>query len=346
MQRSLLLAALGIGGYLTYRALKPKFDFTDKHVVITGGTRGLGLVLARALADRGARLSVCSRGIEEVERAGRELAERGTRVFAAPCDVTERDQVRTFAADARRHNGPIDVLINNAGVIQVGPWGEMRDEDFEQSLRTHFWASLSMIREVLPEMTTRRAGRIVNISSIGGKIAVPHLLPYSVGKFALAGLSDGLRAEVARHGIVVTTVCPGLMRTGSHVNAQFKGRHTAEYAWFALGDSIPGLSVDAESAARAILTGCARGDAEVIVGLPAKVAILARALCPNLMAGALEAANRWVLPDAGGIGAEVASGLESRGALPAFVTTLTDRAAVANNELPAGHGVPIPSPRM
>jgi short-subunit dehydrogenase len=341
MNRSLMLAALGVGGYLAYRALKPRYDFRGKHALVTGGSRGLGLVLARQLAGAGARLTICSRDHEELARAEDELTERGARVVAVECDVTDRGRVRELVAVARQRNGPIDVLINNAGVIRVGPVEEMREEEFEQSLLVHFRAPLYAVLEVLPEMRARHTGRIVNISSIGGKVAVPHLLPYSVGKFALVGFSDGLRAEVAKDGVVVTTVCPGLMRTGSHLNAEFKGRHREEYAWFALGDSVPGFSMSAESAARKILDACARGDAEAVLGLPAKAAVVARNLFPNLVADTFAFVNRHVLPEPGGIGTGVARGRDSRGKLPEFVTTLTDRAAARNNEL---HAAEVPPP--
>jgi NAD(P)-dependent dehydrogenase (short-subunit alcohol dehydrogenase family) len=331
MNRSILLAALGTGGWLAYRAMKPRYRFAGKHVLITGGSRGLGLVLARQLAAAGARLSICSRDFNELARAEAELVSAGARVVASECDVTDRARVGEFVALARYGNGPIDVLVNNAGVIRVGPVEEMQEEDFEQSLRTHFWAALYTTFEVLPEMKARGTGRIVNIASIGGKVAVPHLLPYSVSKFALVGFSDGLRAEVARHGVVVTTVCPGLMRTGSHVNAEFKGRHEEEYAWFAVGDGLPGLSMSAEAAARRVLAGCARGDAEVVLGLPAKLAVLARAVGPGPTAAALAFVNRH-LPDPGGIGRQAVPGRASRGKLPPFVTTLIDRAAERNNE--------------
>ncbi|MCI0705341.1 MAG: SDR family oxidoreductase [Planctomycetia bacterium] len=341
MNRTLLLGALGVGGYLMYRALKPRYDFHNKHVVITGGSRGLGLVLARQLADAGARLSICSRDANELARAVGDLAARGARVVAIECDVTERDRVREFIAVARQRNGPLDVLVNNAGVIRVGPMEEMLEEDFEQALQTHFWAALYTILEVVPEMKARAAGRIVNISSIGGKIAVPHLLPYTASKFALVGLSEGLRVELARHGIVVTTVCPGLMRTGSHLNAEFKGRHEEEYAWFALGSAIPGFSMSAETAACKILAACARGDAEVVLGLPAKLAVATQGLCPNLMSAIFSCVNRQALPEAGGIGTAVAKGRDSRGQLSDTVTTLTDRAAAQNNEL---HAADVPPP--
>jgi NAD(P)-dependent dehydrogenase (short-subunit alcohol dehydrogenase family) len=332
MNRALLLTAAGVGGYLAYRALKPRYDFRGEHVLITGGSRGLGLVLARQLAAAGARLSICSRDPDELRRAAADLVGRGARVVAAECDVTAPEWVREFVALARRRNGPVDVVVNNAGVIRVGPAEEMGADDFEASLRTHFWAALYAVREVLPEMIARRRGRVVNVASVGGKVAVPHLLPYSVGKFALVGFSDGLRAEVARHGIVVTTVCPGLMRTGSHLNAEFKGQNEREYAWFALGNGLPGFSMGAEAAARKILAACARGDATAVLGLPAKFAVAMNALCPNLMADALAFVNRAVLPDPGGIGTATARGRDSRSGLPSFLTAHIDRAAVANNE--------------
>jgi len=345
MNRALLCAAVGAAGYAAYRAMKPRYDFRNKHVVITGGSRGLGLVLARQLEAVGARLSICSRDADELDRAEAELSARGTSVYATECDVTDRARVREFLSVAALRNGPIDVLINNAGVIRVGPMEVMGEEDYEHSLKTHFWATFNTCHEVLPAMKARGAGRIVNIASFGGKVAVPHLLPYSTGKFALVGFSEGLRAEVAEDGIVVTTVCPGLMRTGSHLNAEFKGRHAEEYAWFAMGNGLPGLSLSAETAARQTLAACARGDAEAVLGLPAKLAVVAQALCPNVTADALALVNRWILPKPGGIGARFARGSASRGKTPEFATTLSDRASVQNNELGAAAIPPaIPSP--
>jgi short-subunit dehydrogenase len=343
MNRALLLAGLGVAGYLTYRALQPRYDFRNKHALITGGSRGLGLVLARQLAARGARLSICSRDPSELARAVDDLSRRGVRVVAVECDITDRSRVREFIAVARQRNGPVDVLINNAGVMRVGPLEEMREEDYEEAMRTHYWASLYTSLEVVEEMKARKTGRIVNIASIGGKIAVPHLLPYTGSKFALVGLSHGLRVELAKHGVVVTTVCPGLMRTGSHLNAEFKGRHEEEYAWFAAGGSAPGFSMNAERAARKILDACARGDAEAVLGLPAKMGVAAFGTCPNLTTAVLSLADRWIMPEPGGIGTAAAKGRESRGKLPEVVTTLNDRAAAANNELQSP-GVPPPLP--
>jgi NAD(P)-dependent dehydrogenase (short-subunit alcohol dehydrogenase family) len=333
MTRFATLAAAGAGAYLAYRWLRPEYDYRNKHVVVTGGCRGLGLVLARELAARGARLGVCARDPAEVSAARDELTGRGAVVFAADCDVTDRDRVRDFLAAARRANGPVDVLVNNAGVIQVGPLEDQRVGDFEESLRVHLWAPLYTSLEVIPEMKARRTGRIVNVSSFGGKVALPHLIPYSAGKFALVGLSDGLRYELAKYGITVTTVCPGLMRTGSHVNAKFKGRHDDEYRWFALGNALPGLSQRAEAAARAILRAAAVGDAEVVLTVPAKLAVLLRAVAPGMTAALAAAADRFILPAPGGVGPRAVRGEDSRGKTPDALTVLSDRATARNNEL-------------
>jgi short-subunit dehydrogenase len=182
-------------------------------------------------------------------------------------------------------------------------------------------------------MRARRQGRIVNISSIGGKISFPHLLPYNASKFALAGFSEGLRAELLKDNIFVTSVFPGLMRTGSPRNATFKGKHRAEYAWFSISDSLPVVSMNAERAAQKIVRASQFGEGEVILSLPAKVGIKFNALFPGLTAKFLAIANR-LLPGPGGIGKERAKGSESFSAIsPSWVTSLSERAARKNNQV-------------
>jgi NAD(P)-dependent dehydrogenase (short-subunit alcohol dehydrogenase family) len=309
------------------------FAFQGKVVLITGGSRGLGLVMARQLAREGARLAICARDADELERAREELTSMGAEVLALTCDVTERTQVEAAVRMIVERLGPVDVLINNAGVIQVGPMELMTTADYDEAMRTHFWGPLFMTLAVLPEMRVRRAGRIVNIASIGGKISVPHLLPYSASKFALTGLSEGLRAELLKDGILVTTVCPGLMRTGSPRNAMFKGRHRAEYAWFSISDSLPFTSIAAERAARQILAACRRGDAELVVSVQAKLATKVAGLMPGFVANALGFVNT-ILPGPDGIGAGRVRGEDSESALsPSLLTILSDRAAVRNNEI-------------
>jgi short-subunit dehydrogenase len=344
MNRMLTLAAAGAAGYCAYRALTSPGAgyFRGKNVLVTGGSRGLGLVLARQLADAGARLAICARDPDELGRAFDDLKARGSRVVAIECDITDRDRVRELVAVTRQRLGSIDVLINNAGVIGVGPLETMRLDDFELAMKTHYWATVYSCLEVIPEMKARRDGRIINITSFGGKVAVPHMLPYVGSKFAQVGLSEGLRTELTDYGVKVTTVVPGLMRTGSHIQAEFKGRHEEEYAWFALGAGMPGLSINADRAAAQILRAAARGDAELVITLPARLAIIAHALFPNLVADLAGLVNRLVMPAPGGVGPLRVKGRDSRGKLPDVFTTLADRAAAANNETPALGQPPLP----
>jgi short-subunit dehydrogenase len=332
---ALMVAAASVGALIAARALlrrQRNYDLRGKSVLITGGSRGLGLVLAREFANEGARVAICARDPAELERAQADLAEHGAKVLAVPCDITNRSQVKELVYIAQDHFGEINVLVNNAGVIQVGPMEVMTVADYEQAMNIHFWGPLYTTLAVLPEMRKRREGRIVNISSIGGKVSVPHLLPYSASKFALVGLSEGLRAELAKDNVVVTTVCPGLMRTGSPRNATFKGQHRLEYAWFSISDALPVSSMKAERAARQIIAACKRGDAEVVLSIQAELAVKFHALFPGLTADLLGLVNR-LLPASGGIGRQRAKGKDSKSPLsPSLLTTMNEAAALKNNE--------------
>jgi NAD(P)-dependent dehydrogenase (short-subunit alcohol dehydrogenase family) len=219
MRKSLLWTAAGLIGYAAIKkavGARRAMDLRGKTVLITGGSRGLGLQLVREFAKAGAHVALCARNGGELERVREELAWMGKQLLTMTCDVTDREQVERMMDTVRREIGELDVLVNNAGTIVAGPFETQSVEEFEQVMRTNFWGAVYTSMAVLPRMRRRRSGRIVNIASIGGKIAVPHLLTYSASKFALVGFSEGLRAEMAKYEIWVTTVCPGLMRTGAH----------------------------------------------------------------------------------------------------------------------------------
>jgi NAD(P)-dependent dehydrogenase (short-subunit alcohol dehydrogenase family) len=338
---ALLLGAAGAGLVAAARfALRRRrtTNFAGKVALITGGSRGLGLVLARLLTAAGAKVVLCARDADELKRAQQELV-RGNippgAVYVHTCDVTDTAQVNQTVAAARERYGRIDILINNAGTIEVGPMEEMTDADYEEAMRTHFWGPYHFVQAVLPEMRARGEGRIVNIGSIGGLVSVPHLLPYAASKSALVGYSEGLRAELKKDGIFVTTVCPGLMRTGSPRNAYFKGQNEKEYAWFKLGDSLPLTSTSAEAAARQIVGALRHGDPFLVTSLPAQGAALLHGVFPGLTADLLGSVNR-LLPEPGGVGTARRTGAQSESPLaPAALTALTDRAATRNNQVPA-----------
>lgn len=332
-----LLIGAGLAFWAARRLKGQLYSFKGRTVVITGGSRGLGLALARQMVSEGARVVICGRDPESLERARVSLTRGNAQVLGVPCDVTDPDSVREMLDKAGRQYGPIDVLINNAGVIEVGPAVTMSVGDFEEAMNTNFWGMLYPTLGVLPDMRARKAGRIVNITSIGGKLGIPHLLPYSASKFAAVGFSQGLRAEVASEGIRVVTVCPGLMRTGSPRNAIFRGKHRSEYAWFSISDALPGLSVSAEKAARRIVAACRRGDAEVLFPITARVAAVVNAVVPGVTAGVLATVDR-LLPQPGGPGGR-RKGSESESSLsPSWLTHLGDRAAEEYNQIAPASG--------
>lgn len=308
------------------------FAYPGRVVIITGGSRGLGLLMARQLKKEGARLALLARNRDELMHAKEELD--GGSALTITCDVGERTQVQQAIDIVIQHFGRIDMLVNNAGIVHVGPLEHMTYSDYHQAMNVHFWGALHCTEAVLPHMRRRQSGRIVNVASIAGLVAVPHLAPYSASKFALVGYSNAVRAEVAKDGICVTTVCPGLMRTGSAVNALVKGRHGAEFAWLAALSSLPLVSIDARRAARKIVAAARRGVPHLTITPQARLAAIAERLMPSAFARMMVRANR-LLPGPDRVsGNEAWPGRESRPAnMPRLVTFLGDRAAARNNEL-------------
>src|SRR4028119_780189 len=325
----LILFAVGLGALLVVlwvvRSWRERqYDLTGKTVLLTGGSRGLGLVMARQLVQQGARLAICARDRAELDRARVEVLQGGGEVLTVPCDVTDRSQVDEMVQQVRDRFGSIDILINNAGTDLVAPMDLLTMEDYDDLMKLHFWAPLYTTYAVFPEMRQRQAGRIVNISSIGGKVVSPHMLAYCASKFALTGLSEGMRAELAKEGIAVTTVCPGFIRTGVPDHAIFKGQHRKEYAWFSISDSLPLISTSAENVARQTIAAFRRGDAELIVPFPAWFSAKFYPLFPGLITNLLSLVNR-LLPGSDGTGKERAFGKDSHSFWsPSWLTYLSD----------------------
>jgi NAD(P)-dependent dehydrogenase (short-subunit alcohol dehydrogenase family) len=290
--------------------------------------------MARELARAGARLAICARDAAELERARAELAASGTDVLAVTSDVSDPEQAGAFVAQAVERYGDLDVLINNAGIIHVGPLVSMGVHDFREAMDINYFGTVYTTLAALPQLRGR--GRIVNITSIGGAVAIPHLLPYVGSKYAAVGFSEGLTVEAARYGIRVTTILPFVMRTGSHWNALFKGRRDREVAWFAISASLPISSVSAERAARRILLACARSEPYVSVGVLAKTMRVVHALAPGFVNRVASIVNR-LLPAPGGAGPHdfaEPGWLHRPPAASGPWTRLGDEAARRNREVP------------
>ncbi|HEX9400929.1 MAG TPA: SDR family NAD(P)-dependent oxidoreductase [Anaeromyxobacter sp.] len=304
--------------------------------VITGGSRGLGLVLAREFGRRGMRVVICARDEEELERARAGLAAEGVEATALPCDVTDDEGMAGLIADVEENIGPVDLLVNNAGIIQVGPAELMTLDDYRRAMEVMFWGALNAAEAVLPRMRTRRRGTIVNVTSIGAAVGIPHLAPYDAAKFAQRGWSEALGAEMARYGITVVTVVPGLMRTGSFGHALVKGRRYAEASLFSLAASLPLLTLSAERAARRIVRAVEHGERFVVIGAPAKLLRLAHALFPGGVVRALGVVNRLLPPPEEGARdtMPLPGEIFRRGLARSILTALGDRAAKKYNEEP------------
>ncbi len=303
-----------------------------KVALVTGGSRGLGLALARELAEYGCEIALCARDEEELGQAAEQIRELRAEVDVFACDLSQADQIEPLVQRVLARFGHIDILVNNAGLIQVAPFESLQRTDFEAAMDLMFWAPVNLTLAVLPHMRKVGGGHVINITSVGGRVAVPHLLPYSCAKFAFVGFSSGLSGELDPNEIHVMTVVPGLMRTGSYLNVPFKGQSAKEFAWFALLGNLPGFSVSAEFAARSIRESLQQRRAACTISLPAKILIHAEALLPDATRTAMQLMNQYLLPAAPGQ-AGVASGKQINPRFGMWFQALTRLGQMAAQEL-------------
>ncbi|MFT3775662.1 MAG: SDR family oxidoreductase [Minicystis sp.] len=344
MLRTLGTAAAGLSLFalarMATRRLR-RLDLTGRVAIVTGGSRGLGLLIAEELGRRGARIAICGRDQGALDEAERRLREQGIDVLARRADLGDRGQAEVFVERAALEWERIDMIVNDAGVIHVEPAQSTTLDSIDEAMRSNFWSAAHVTFAALPYLRAQgKDARVVNIVSIGGRVAVPHLLGYAASKFALAGFSEGLAAELAREGIRVTTVFPWLMRTGSFYNAEFAGDRLGEFTWFSAGASLPLLTVSARRAARRVVRAARDGETIVHLGLPSAILARVHGLAPALTVRAMGLVNR-LLPRApdrpeGSRRGRAIPGARRIGRLLAF----GDRAARAYNEEPPGPSQP------
>lgn len=310
-KRKKLSASLGLLA-LTLKLLpsKPAVQFRNKSVIITGGSRGLGLALAQEFLNEGCSVSLLARDHDELIKAQKLLKQKtGLEPFIYVCDVTNPLHLSEAFIQVHAEFGEIDILVNNAGTVMSAPLEIMDPKDYSALMDVHFFGIQNACDMLIPYFKQKGEGYFVNVSSIGGKLPIPHLSPYTASKFATAGYSHSLAVELAQYGIQVTTVFPGLMRTGSPIQGIFKGDSEKEYAWFALSDNTPGLSISAQTAAKKIVDGVRFGQRELVISIPAKIANWGFSLFPESVSRLLSFANKF-LPS--GLSKEYHSGAGSK----------------------------------
>lgn len=273
-------------------------ELRGKVVVVCGGSRGLGRAMALRLVNLGARVAICGRSAESVEYTRRWLESRSREpVVAHVCDLRLEDQTRAFLERVRSELGPIDVLIASAATIEVGPVESLSPDDFDAAMSEIYGSAVRASLAALPEMRARRRGSLVFIGSIGGKVGLPHLAPYSAAKFAEVGFAEALGAEVAKDGIHVLTVAPGLMRTGSHLHARFRGDAERELTWFGASAITPVVSMDADRAAWLVVRAIAQRERFLIFTPAARLGLWLHDHLPGVWFGLTALAGR-LLPRA------------------------------------------------
>jgi len=186
----------------------------DKVVLITGASRGLGVDMARTFAKQGSKLALAARSGTELEKVRAELEAQGARAISVPTDVGDLASLRALVKETESSLGPIDVLINNAGIEEVCDFETMDLEYMEQMLSVNVLGLMWLTRLVVPSMIARRSGHVCNIASLAGVTPVPHNAVYSTTKHAVVGFSRSLRLELAEQGVEISVVCPGFVDGG------------------------------------------------------------------------------------------------------------------------------------
>lgn len=264
---------------------------------VAGGSRGLGYAIARELGRSGYRLLITARTGPDLDRARDLLLGAGVDVITRIHDVRDAEAARELVEDIESDQGPIEVLVGVAGVLRVGPLPD-HSEEYDESLDIMLRGPINLVHAVLPGMRERGHGRIGIVTSIAGLIPVPHLVAYSAAKHGAVGFTRALAEELAGSGISVSTIIPGLMRTGGHWHGDYTGQPEREYAWFTALSAAPLVSMDAERAARIIVRGVLAGRRKIIFTLPARIGDLVYRVSPVAVGIAVGAAGR-LLPGPG-----------------------------------------------
>ncbi|NJR50263.1 MAG: SDR family oxidoreductase [Leptolyngbyaceae cyanobacterium CSU_1_3] len=254
-------------------------------VLITGASQGIGKAAAILFAQKGYNLVLAARNYDRLLAFAQQLEEQGHSTLAMSTDVRDSEQVKGLVERAIAQYGSIDVLVNNAGIYTSGPTEDYSLEDWHQIVDTNLWGYIHTIHAVLPHLIAQKSGTIINVVSIGGKVPLPYLVPYSTSKFAVTGLTKALTSELSPKGITVCGIYPSIIKSDFLERAIFCGKDAAD-----VNDrrqqveqvlAVPGIEKP-EDVAKAIWEAVKHQRTEVLVG-SATVSLVAHRLVPDLM---------------------------------------------------------------
>jgi NAD(P)-dependent dehydrogenase (short-subunit alcohol dehydrogenase family) len=238
--------------------------FRDRWALVTGAARGIGRATAELLVNRGVRLVLCDVEHDPLEELGHTLRARQGTVLTYRVDVGDREAMRAFAEWTLERVDAIDLLVNNAGVLELGGIEDTPWSAWEHVIRVNLWGVIHGCRYFVPAMRKQGRGRVVNVASCAGEVGVSSLLAYTTTKFGVVGFSQAMRAELAKEGVGVSVVCPGLVSTNIVDQDRFEGELRSKLRGLLQRHGLP-----PEKVARAIVDAAEHNRAVVPVGAQA-----------------------------------------------------------------------------
>jgi short-subunit dehydrogenase len=260
----------------------------DSVIIITGASEGIGKELAIEFAKQGSKIVLASRSIEKLEKVENELKENyiNCEVISVPTDVSKNEDCINLIETTLEKFNKIDILINNAGIATYEYFYNTDNEEIKKIMDVNYWGIIYCTKAVLPYMMKNRKGKIVNISSFVGKRAIPGMLAYSSSKFAIQAIGEGLRSELRKYGIGVTTVCPTATKTELINNAISK---RVKFS------ANTGMS--ANRVAKETINAMLENKREHIIGIPEKIFLFSNNFIPSFYDFVLSFLPKFMIKD-------------------------------------------------